>query len=306
MGVEQTLSVRNVLTQLIGPGSGMTYDAVHRTLRVDGRPVVTPTPARTEVPRTIGRATVILGGGGNDTVTSAVLQRFWSTAGRARVVVVAAGYPSATDAATAAGSYRTALASMGSRDVRVLVAGRDRIDRAALHGAAVVLLGGDQALMSAAVADRSLSAALRWSILTGPAVLTENAATAAIGRTYDAVPAPTDDNYEDEGIAQFRADHAHRVRGWNLVSGSVFEPRLTTDYRWGRLFAALRSDRSTPAVGISEQTALVLERGRASIVGDRSVVTLDGRRGAVGVGSNGAFVARGLFLSTYAAGEVLR
>ncbi|MEJ7650275.1 MAG: Type 1 glutamine amidotransferase-like domain-containing protein [Nakamurella sp.] len=306
VGAELTLSVRTVLTQLIGPGTGITYDAVHRLLKVNGRVVATPTPARAVVPRTAGRATVILGGGENDSASSAVLQRFRSAAGNSRVVVVAAGYPSAADAEGAAASYRSALQALGGRTVTVLVAGRDRIDVAALRGAAVVLLGGDQTLMAPVVADRSLAAALRSAIRSGPAVLTENAATAAVGRSYDAVPAPTDDNHEDEGIAQFRADHAHRKRGWNLVSSSVFEPRLTTDYRWGRLFAAVHSDRATPAVGISEQTALVLEHGRATTVGERSVVTLDGRRGAVGVGTNGAFVARGLFLSTYAAGDALR
>lgn len=306
VGAEQTLSVRNVLTQLIGPGTGMTYDAEHRLLKVGGRVLSTPTPARAVVPHAAGRATVILGGGGNDSATSAVLQRFRSAAGTAKVVVIAAGYPSASEATTAADSYRSSLTALGSARVRVLVAGRDRIDVAAVRGAAVVVLGGNQTLMAQAVADRALTAALRAAVSTGPAVLTENAATAAVGRTYDAVAAPTDDNYEDEGIAQFRADHAHRVRGWNLVSGSVFEPRLTTDYRWGRLFAAIRADRGTPAVGISEATALVLERGRATTLGERSVVTLDGRHGAVGVGSNGAFVARGIFLSTFAAGDLIR
>ncbi|MBE7162284.1 MAG: Type 1 glutamine amidotransferase-like domain-containing protein, partial [Williamsia herbipolensis] len=91
VGSDRTLSVRTVLTQLIGPGTGMTYDAIHRRLEVDGRAVPTPTPARAQVPRTLGRATVILGGGGNDSADSAVLQRFRQLAGRAPVVIVSAG-----------------------------------------------------------------------------------------------------------------------------------------------------------------------------------------------------------------------
>lgn len=43
-GSAATLSERNVLTNVIAPGTGITYDAVHRRLLLGGHPIAVPRP----------------------------------------------------------------------------------------------------------------------------------------------------------------------------------------------------------------------------------------------------------------------
>ena len=74
-----------------------------------------------------------------------------------------------------------------------------------------------------------------------------------------------------------------------MVSNVTLEPRLTRDYRWGRLFDAARPHPSTLSVGVSELTALELGRGRPKVVGERSVTTLDARYARFLSASNGTF-----------------
>lgn len=308
VGPDGTLTVRGVRTGLLAPGAGQRYDARSRQLLVNGTAlpaVPAPPPPRLALP---GRASVLLGGGGNDTPGSAVLQRFAGKAsGAGDVLVLTAGYPDAAAARAAAQRYTAAVKKAGYQGrVRMLIAGTDPIDAASVAGAAgVLVLGGDQQLMSDAVRDNGFAGAVRSAISTAKVVLTEGAATAALGPRYDAVANPTSDTDEDAAIAAFRADGNSFSPGLGLIRAATLEPILGYDYRWGRLYAAVAHHRATPAVGISEQTAVELDGTTATVLGARSVVTVDGRRGWFGTGSNGAIAAGNVFLSAYAGGQRL-
>lgn len=306
VGGDATLSVRNVLTQVIAPDTATSYDTVHRQVTVHGHPVSTPQPKALPTLRVPGRATVLLGGGGNDQRDSAPLQSFVKAAKGSRVLIVVAGYPDAAAAQDAGDDYRTAVAGAGwAGATTVLVQGRDRIDAATVRGAAgVIAVGGDQSLMTAALADRGFTQAVRNSVLTLPAVLTDGAMTAAMGEGYNAVPNPTSDNYEDEGIRYFRTDAQRPQRGLGIVHKVTLEPWLGYNYRWGLLFGAA-ADRSV-AIGVSEQTAISLRANDSAVVGARSVVSVDGRSARFGTAPNGAITAVNTYLSTFAAGDRVR
>ncbi|MGI8414807.1 MAG: hypothetical protein ACR2P2_01080 [Nakamurella sp.] len=306
-GPDATLSERNVLTHLIAPGTGMTYDAVHRQLLQNGHPVPVPRPRALPQPFALGRATLILGGGDNGHAASAVLTSFVRAAKGSRIVVIATGYSDTAAAQAAGNAYSAALTAAGwPGSVTVLVHGRDAVNPATVNGAAgVVFVGGDQRKIGAAVSDRNFAATVRWAVLTGHAVLTDGAMTAVMADRYDAVASPTSDNYEDEGVRYFRTDAQRIQRGLGIVKNVTLEPWLTYNYRWGLLFGAAKADNKTVALGISEQTSLLLHGNTSSVVGARSVVSVDGRQGRFSTGSNGAIAAKNTYISTFAAGDQL-
>jgi len=93
-----------------------------------------------------------------------------------------------------------------------------------------------------------------------------------------------------------------RFRSGLAVVDATLEPMLTREYRWGRLYNASAHDPRTPALGVSELTALAVDGASRRVVGDRSVIALDGRDATYDAGSNGALVATNVLLSAFAPG----
>lgn len=314
VGPKQTLTARNVLAHLQAPGSGMTYDLTSRLPIVDGRAVRLPDRASRATPKvtTSARATLLLGGGDNADGEAAVMQRFAELAGRRssqRVVIIAAGYTDAPAARKAARSYRDALAATGASDlgeVSIKVHGTDRINDKTVEGAAgVILIGGDQAQIGGAVADPDVAKAVTRAARDSAVVMTDGAMTAVMGTRYSTDANSDDDNYEDEAVLDFRAGNAKLQSGFGVVRNVTLEPRLTRDYRWGRMFDAARPHPSTLSVGVSELTALELGRSRPKVVGERSVTTLDARYARFLSASNGTFGMVNGLLSTFGPGQRL-
>ena len=54
--------------------------------------------------------------------------------------------------------------------------------------------------------------------------------------------------------------------GLGVVRGAAFEPRLSADYRWGRLYSVAAAKPATIVFGICQGNALVLE-GSSPTVG---------------------------------------
>lgn len=312
VGPADTLSVQGVLTHLVAPGVGMSYDVPSRTASMAGE--VAPAPERDDHPplgRRVG-GSLFLGGGMNDAGNSEVLSAFVDTlrprgSGQTAVVLVAAGYPDVIAAQTAAADYGSALADAGwEGPVEVLVQGQDPLPASTLARAAgVVFIGGDQSLMADAVSDRGYADAVRKSVQRPTPVLTDGAATAVLGEHYVANPTPGDD-YEDVAIAEFRADGNEISEGLGVLDGVSLEPVLTYDYRWGRLYGAAAANPTERALGISELTALRVDRTGAEVLGERSVIALDGADATWGAGDNGALAAVNVWLDAYGPGDALQ
>ena len=314
VGPKQTLTARNVLTHIQAPGTGMTYDLTRRLPIVDGRAVRLPERARQATPKitTSARATLLLGGGDNADGSAAVMKRFAEIAGKRsshRVVIIAAGYADAATAKADATKYGAALAATGRTDLEqvvVKVHGTDRINAQTVQGAAgVILIGGDQSEIGGAVSDRAFATAVKQSARDSAVVMTDGAMTAAMGQRYASDANPNEDTVEDEAVLDFRAGNAKLQAGFGVVRDVTLEPRLTSDYRWGRLFDAARPHPSTLSVGVSELTALELGQGRGQVVGERSVTTLDARYARFLSASNGTFGMTNGLISTFGPGQRL-
>lgn len=302
VGERQTLSVRDVTTHLM-PQGAMSYDVATRTPVLDSQPVADAQPADLPALRTRGNGSLLLGGGQNDDADSPVLARLVAQAGKGPIVVVAAGYDDEADARDEAASYAEALAGAGWRgQVSVLVQGADRIGPAQLNkAAAVVLIGGDQALLGDAARDKGFAQAMHAAIARGP-VLTDGAATALMGDYYVTDADPGSD-YENDAIAEFQVGKVHLARGLGEVPGFTVQPTLTYDYHWGRLYNAAMQHPGMVSLGLSELTALELRHGAGTVVGERSVIAVDGRESTFFTGDNGAIGAVNVLLDAYAPGD---
>lgn len=307
VGPRRTLTVGNVLTHLMAPGTAMSYDVDSRTPSVAGTAVLAPTPG--VLPALSGKRDLFLGGGQNDAATSGPLREFASSVkrvGRRPIVVVAAGYGDPQAGRAAAEAYGTALSGAGwSGPVEVLVQGSDHINAGRLANAAGVLfVGGDQSRMPQVLADQSFTRAVKVALDRTP-VMTDGAMTAVMGTTYLANPDPKLFD-ENEAIAQFRTDYPRLQRGLGLVPGYRLEPELTEGYRWGRLYTGAHASPETVGIGVSERTAVRVSPVGATVVGERSAVVVDGRQARWLPGSNGALGAVNVWLSTYGPGAALR
>lgn len=314
VGPRDTLSVEDVLTHLLAPGTGLTYDVTDRTVSVDGT-VVEP-GARSALPdlSISGRSSLWLGGGQNNRATSEPLAEFVDAAQVARpasrggsILLATVAYPDADARDRAVTSYSAALRAVGWTGAIEAVDAGELSSSAVARAAGLLVVGGDQSLLGEAASDQTLGRVLAQAVQQPGPVMTDDAATALLGSTYVADPTPgeADRSFADDAIGMFRADEVDTRAGLGLVDGYHLEPWLTYDYRWGRLYGASYDRPEVVSLGISEQTALRVDRDGAELTGLRSAVLVDGRSAAWMVGANGALGAANVWMDVFGPGDLL-
>ena len=314
-GSSAWLSSRNVLTHLLAPNPTLSYNMATRTPTYNGKavkyvaqPAWSPSLLRAPDP-----GTLILGGDVSSDPSGPALTAFVTQAkasGRSQIVVVAAGYATTSDGQHATNAYTQALNKAGWQGqpytVLPLTYGASNLDPHQLDGAAGVLfVGGDQSFLAAPLGDASFRAFVAQAVASAPVVMTDHAMTAAAGDWYDAIPEPTSANVQDMGIAAFHADNASVQPGLGLLRGVAFEPRLTTDQRWGRLYGLSMAHPSALVFGIGENSALICGPSGAQNVGESPVMAMDGRGATYYTGDNGAIGAFNVVAATYAPGDAI-
>jgi cyanophycinase len=309
VGKVPVLSARNVLTHLVAPGA-TTYDLPTRTLREGGVAVPAPAPSSWSATLAPGRGTLYLGGGllGSDARSTGLpdFVRAATPVGSprsGRVVVVSA---SPGDTASAA-SYAAALKSAGfAGTVEAVAYGTLAWATTDLTGASgVVVTAVDPTTMGSALADAGFRQRVRDAALSSPAFLADDHFAAAMGHWWSPKADPVADTLEDEGVAAFRSADGDWQPGLGLVDANVV-PRLTGDYRWGRLYGLGQVDPTTLAFGIADGTVVgAAPAAVATVVGGTSVVALDPRQASFGTAESGAMSASNVVLHVVAAGERL-
>jgi cyanophycinase-like exopeptidase len=252
----------------------------------------------------------LLGGGVADDPTGAVMREFVkraSSAGGSRIVEVFAGYPSTGSSNHDAQLYAKAAVAAGwSGEIDRIVYGQHTLTMSDLAGAAgVLLVGGDQTALAAPVGDSAFRSFVRTAIAQAPVVMTDRAMTAALGRWYSDVPEPVKATIESQAVSEFRAGFVKVRPGLAILPGVALEPRLTVDYRWGRLYSLTRAHPDTIALGVSGNTAIELRGATATVIGGLSVVSADGRTARFATGANGALAAFNVLLNAYAPGDAV-
>lgn len=308
VGERQLLSARNVLVHLLTP-DGQSYDLRSRTVQVNGRPVADPRVPAWRAPRVHGAATVYLGGDVSSDFSTGVMPDFVRTVQRARggtspdarlVVLVADRDDTATAQAYAAGAR---AAGWRGRVDAVAFGGPGWASLDVRQAAGVVVVAKDPTRLAEALGDKVFRARVTQAVRSGKVVLADRHMAAALGSWWSPKADPTGDDYEDVAIANFRTDDARFQRGLGLVSASAV-PSLTYDYRWGRLFALGQQAPRELALGVGEDTAVVLGRD-ARVVGLGSVAVLDSRGATYRTAANGAIGAVNTVLDVFGPGERL-
>jgi cyanophycinase len=307
-----TLSIHDVATQVLPAGDG--YDLAARQPVVGGTAVPAPSIAGRTFPSLAtptGSGPLLLAGG---SPSAGVLDRLVAASGGSgsKIVVLAAGYAKNEIATKDAKAFAASLTAGGASATWFVLNSRSNTtDVVAALGSAdgVLLTAPDPATVLASLAATpSVTAAIQGAWHGGAALLASDAAASAIsaGFTNDSRPGDSTAEIEAAGVAEFLPDNVHPVTGLGWADVAV-EAGIVSNHHWGRLYnlvgAQAAADRI--AFGIDAGTAIEFRSDLAAprVIGDSAVVTLDGRYGSFGVGTNGALAAHWVILDTFVGGQ---
>jgi cyanophycinase-like exopeptidase len=308
-GPNETLAMRNVALHLLPEGSGFEFGTM--TPSPDGTPIAKPDIAGRGYPAFatgVDAGPLFLSGAFLGDPAGAVGQSFVTAAGgsTARIVVLAAGYGKSGTAQADAKAIRDALApSVASVSWFALDSRTKTADAVAAIGGAtgIVVTGQDRSLVMGQLlaSDAWTAARARWTD-GDAALLMDDAAAAAAGAQLVAEPNAAD----VEGGAIEDALGVTTGPGLGLVSGLSVEPRLLPDQLWPQLFQlAKASGTRAVAAGIDVLTAIRVDGGSASTVGDSAAVIVDGRQATWTTGGNGAIGGAWVLVDSFVDGQAV-
>lgn len=307
-----TLSIHREATHVLPAGDG--YDLAGRRPIVGGSPVTAPSLAGRTFPAATtpaGSGPLFLGGGAP---SQAVLDRLVAASGGSgsHIVVLATGYARSTDASKAAKAIAAAATSAGGSATWFAVDSNAKTAAilAAIAGAdGIVLTAPDPStVLTRLAASSAVTDAVHNAWGSGTALLADDAAASAVGRSFTSATRPGTSTSSIEGAAidEFFPDTVGVVAGLGWVDVTV-EPGIVSNRHWGRLYnlLAIQSAATRVVMGIDAGTAMELGAGTPLVRGDSVAVVLDGRFGSFGVGTNGALAAHWVILDTFVGGEAI-
>jgi cyanophycinase len=327
VGARETLSARNVLTHIM-PAGDYTYDVDSRTAYAGQTALpyqAMPGWSSNLLSPTRPQGSLILAGdlldtlrhpNGADPVWSAFLSRTTPLiAPRVRfprdIVIVSAGYGSPADNTAAAQAYESELRRMGWQGGVRVIAYDPSLSTAQwmsnvqplLLAAGVIFIGGDQHALSSVIHTPQYRAYMQLALAATSVVMTDRGVTSVMGDWYIDEPNPTNATREWDSSESFWDGNVAIARGMGIVRGTAFQTRVTRDFHWGRLYQLTHADSTKIVFGISEMTAIVIDRNGAYVAGGRSVVALDGRGGTFVVGTNDTIGAFNVVMDVFAHGD---
>jgi cyanophycinase len=305
-GPHNTLSLRNVLVQLLAPGR-VSYDLTSHVTTLQAQ-VLTP---RAKFDRTFNALALPKGAGplllagdlGDNLESSAVLKRFAELADnpRRRILIVATGFASDQSAQSTAEKYMAALNMPG--DIVVIP---DRAGASPLvvtkDVTGIILIAQDQSKVKTPVLTLIQAA---WR--SGLPLLADNAGAAMAGKFFTAQPpTPKDvDGAETAIQAAFIKGTTTISNGMNLLN-LMIEPQMLSDNRWGRLFSLAYNHPDLIALGLTNDTALELTVNGARVIGDNAIFALDLRTAQRASGTGDQFIIANGLLDVFAAGDEVK
>lgn len=304
-GPANTLGLRNVLVHLLAPGDA-AYDLTTRR-----HSLAAPAP-RVErefdaLALPAGAGTLLLAGDLSQALDgNPVLARFVELSGgaQARVLIVAAGFPTDRSAQTVAGKYAAAL-GVPTVNWAIPVKGEPPAPPAADEYTAILFIGRDQSKFGPETLPARL-AFMRDAWLAGKPVLADNAAGPVLGAVYSAhEPMP-----EESEAAEQAAQKSFLLGRTRVVTGlawlnATFEPRVLDDNRWGRVFSLAYTHPAQVAFGLTQNTALEIGARGPVVIGRNVVLSLDLRAAQLALGANEGFVMANGLLDVFAPGDAV-
>ncbi len=214
---------------------------------------------------------VIVGGAEDRLQDRVILRKFIEYSGgpmaRIRLITAASGVPDAV-----AESYARAFGELGAQDFAVLpLTDRDSaflpsLAEDILQADGVFMSGGDQTRLMAAVWETPVLGALHQAFHFKGACIGGTSAGAAVMSRHMIS--------QGAALLRPRKDAIDTDIGLGLLPAAVVDQHFSERRRLARLLSALAQRPDLLGVGIDEDTALVVERGRAIEVIGKGVVTL--------------------------------
>ena len=309
-----TLSIHDVATQVLPAGDG--YNMTSREPVVSGTAVPHPSLAGRAFPSLAtpgGSGPLLLAGG---SPSADVLDRLFAASGGtgSKIVVLAAGYAKSETATKDAKAFAASMAARGAGATWFVLNSKTKVTDviAALRSAGGVLLTGPDpsTVLASLSAAPAVKAAIEDAWHGGAALLANDAAASAISAGFTKDPRSGDSTGEIEaaGVAEFLPANVHPSAGLGWVDVPV-EAGIVSNHHWGRLYNLVGAQAETDriAFGIDAGTAIEFRSDLAAprVIGDSAAVTLDGRYGSFGVGTNGALAAHWVIFDTFVGGEAI-
>jgi cyanophycinase len=298
------LRLRNVLVQLLAPGQ-FTYDLDKRVMSIGNK----AQPPRTRIARDFRALTLprragplILAGDLSESLDdNAIFKRFVKLAGgdQAKILIVAAGFPSQSSAQVMADQYAAAL---GAPSQIAVVLDQDEALTIPADVTGLLLIAKDQSKV-----EVSRLEAVKTAWANGLPLLADNGGAAVVGRSYSAhSPTPADPDEAEFAVQKsFLQGTTNLVAGLGLLDITV-EPQVLNDNRWGRLFSLAYNDPAAVAFGLTQDTALEITRDGARTLGENVVFALDLRNAVLELGTNNGLVIANGLLDVFVPGDPVR
>ena len=295
------LRLRNVLVQMLSPGR-FSYDLDRRVMSIADRAL----PPKALVARDFKSLAlpakagplIVSGDLRASLEDNTILKRFVQLAGgeQAKILIVAAGYPSPSSAHAAAEKYAAAL---GTLSPRVAVPTPAEALKIPADTTGLLLIADDQAQVEIGLLD-----AVKTAWANGLPVLADNGGAAVVGQSFSA-HGPTPEAADEAALAvqkSFLHGTTKIARGLGLLDITL-EPQVLNDNRWGRLFSLAHSVPDRVAFGLTQNTALEITPEGARTIGDNVVFALDLRNATLDLGTNEGFVIANGLLDVFVPGD---
>ncbi|WP_374468938.1 cyanophycinase [Phenylobacterium sp.] len=133
--------------------------------------------------------------------------------------------------------------------------------------AGVFFTGGDQLRISSQIGDTPIEARVREILDRGGVVAGTSAGASMMSETM-LVRGPSAESY--------RIGDLHMAPGMGLVRDMIIDQHFAERGRIGRLLGAVAHNPRVLGVGIDEDTAAVIEKGRLTVLGRAAVYIVDG------------------------------
>ncbi len=214
---------------------------------------------------------VIVGGAEDRVQDRIILRKFIEYAGgplaRIRLITAASGVPDAV-----ASSYSAVFADLGAQDFAVLPlnsreeAMNPQLTSEIMKADGLFMSGGDQSRLMQTVWDTPVMEAMHKAFHFNHCCIGGTSAGAAVMSRHMIA--------QGEAVLRPRKDIVDTDVGLGFLPTAVVDQHFSERRRLPRLLSTLASRPDLLGVGIDEDTALVVERGRAIEVFGKGVVTL--------------------------------
>jgi hypothetical protein len=217
---------------------------------------------------------------------------------QAKILIVAAGYPSQTSAQVTANKYAAVLGV----PLQLIVANQAQAVKIPTDVTSILLVAEDHSQV-----DASLLEPIKTAWANGLPVLADNGGAAVVGQSFSAHgPTPRDVDEAEVAVQKsFLQGTTKIAQGLGLLDITI-EPQVLNDNRWGRLFSLAYNVPEAVAYGLTQNTALEIMPDGARTIGDNVVFALDLRNAARDLGTNNGFVIANGLLDVFTPGDVVR